>query len=101
MPSKPGYETLSQARSSRQTKVVGWPGVMVSQPILGLQTARLRLTQFVRFAPHPPDGLLIAVSRASRVSDRRAGFRSRYRRGGIRPVHGNKDAHTHPAVTLR
>jgi hypothetical protein len=31
----------------------------------------------------------------------RSAFRSRYRRGGIRPVHGNKDARRHPAVTLR
>src|SRR5206468_12221559 len=28
-------------------------------------------------------------------------YRSRYRHGSIRPVHGNKDAHEHPAVTLR
>lgn len=64
MPSKPGYETSPQAKPGRHPEVA-WSRRRDQLPTRssGLHAARLSLTQFVRFAAHPPDGWLIAASR--------------------------------------
>jgi hypothetical protein len=83
MPSKPGYEASSQTKPGRHTEVARCRRCDRSPPVLQVcMRPGLGLTRLARFAAVRQMSLLITTSP-----------QSRYRRGSIRPVHGNKDAH--------
>ena len=94
MPSRPGYEPSSQAKPGRRPEVAGYqpdPAARRPRAASGHRRQKLRRVR--------PDRNLEAL-RVRTCAGVVSAHQSRYRRGSIRPVHGNKDTYEHPAVTL-
>jgi len=86
----PGWTTAEEPRSGARTVTSPQPG-QDQRPGLLTRPGTSACPAALPDQTQPYDLLRAKVV---------ARYRSRYRRGRIRPVHGNKDAYEHPAVTL-